>query len=145
GQPVDRTIAVKSVRRGLSTANDWSEIVRLFVEEADYVLSNTGDAGYAVDDAEAAQGLGADTPLTAFPAKLAQLLHARFRAGGRPIPLLPCDLVNRNGPILKGLVRDFAQKAGGDDAFLSWRDDKPVFANTLVDRIVSEPLEPAGA
>jgi tagaturonate reductase len=144
GQPVDRTVTVKSVERGLSTARDWAEIVALFVERTEFVLSNTADAGYDVDMSEAANGLGVDEPLTSFPAKLAQLLHARYLAGGRPLTILPCELVNRNGPVLKGLVRTFAAEAGADPDFAEWLD-KIVFANTLVDRIVSQTLEPVGA
>lgn len=145
GQPVERRIAVKSVARGLSTAGDWAEVVRLFCEEADFVLSNTGDAGYAATPGEAKAGLGIGTPLPSFPGKLAQLLHARFQRGGRPLTVLPSELVNRNGPVLKAIVRGLAAEAGTDEAFLAWLDGSVVFANTLVDRIVSEPIEPAGA
>lgn len=145
GAPVERRVAVKSVARGLSTARDWAEVVRLFAEDADFVLSNTGDAGYAVTPGEGKGGLGADAPLASFPGKLAQLLHARFQRGGRPLTVLPCELVNRNGPVLKGIVREIAAEAGAGADFLRFLDEDVVFANTLVDRIVSEPLEPAGA
>lgn len=145
GQPVDRTVKVKSVERGLSTARDWPEIVDLFVDRTEFVLSNTGDAGYDVDMSDSAKGLGVETPLASFPAKLAQLLHARFRAGARPLTILPCELVNRNGPVLKALVRTFAIEAGAAQDFVDWLDTNIVFANTLVDRIVSQALEPVGA
>lgn len=145
GTPVERHISVKSVSRGLSTATDWAEIVDLFIHDADYIVSNTGDSGYATDDLEAEQGLGAESPLPSFPGKLAQLLYARFSNGGGPLTVLPCELINRNGPVLKGIIRDFSLKAGADAHFLQWLDDQVIFANTLVDRIVSEPLEPAGA
>lgn len=145
GQPVDRTVKVKSVERGLSTARDWPEIVDLFVARTEFVLSNTGDAGYDLDMSEAQKGLGLDAPLTSFPAKLAQLLHARYLAGGRPLTILPCELVNRNGPVLKALVRTFAIEAGAAQDFVDWLDTNIVFANTLVDRIVSQALEPVGA
>lgn len=145
GKPVERQITVKSVTRGLSTARDWPEVVSLFVKDARFIISNTGDAGYNFDPAEAASGLDTAQPFNAFPAKLAQLLHARWRNGGAPLTILPCELVNRNGPVLKGIVRDFATEAGAERDFLRWLDDAVIFANTLVDRIVSEPLEPAGA
>jgi len=145
GKPIERRVQVRSVSRGISIGNDWTEIVSLFSREAGFVVSNTGDAGYAVDPAESALGLGTEAPRTAFPAKLAQLLHARWRKDGMPLTILPCELVSRNGPLLKGIVRDFAAAAGAEAAFLSWLDENVVFANTLVDRIVSEPLEPAGA
>lgn len=145
GTPIVLRVQVRSVSHGLSTGRDWAEIVALFSREASFVVSNTGDAGYAVDPAESALGLGTEAPRSTFPAKLAQLLHARWREGGVPLTILPCELVAGNGPVLKGIVRDFAAAAGAEAAFLSWLDESIVFANTLVDRIVSEPLEPAGA
>lgn len=145
GVPTERRITVRSVSRGLSTGSDWAEVVALAAREATVVVSNTGDSGYTVDMAEAALGLGTEAPRAAFPAKLVQLLHARWRAGGAPLTILPCELVSRNGPVLREIVRTFAATAGAEAAFLSWLDESVVFANTLVDRIVSEPLAPAGA
>ncbi len=145
GVPTERHLAVKSVSRGLSTAGDWAEVVDLFAHQADFVVSNTGDAGYAVAPGEAATGLGIDAPLASFPGKLAQLLHARWQRGGGPLTVLPCELINRNGPALKAIVRDLAATANAPADFLSFLDEKVLFANTLVDRIVSEPLQPAGA
>lgn len=143
GTPVDREIRVTSVTQGLSVATDWPRIVELFTHEARFVVSNTGDSGYALDPQDAGQSLGAARPLRSFPAKLAQLLHARYKAGGQPITILPCELINGNGPILRELVRDLSASAA--PGFLDWLETKVVFANTLVDRIVSEPIDPVGA
>ena len=145
GMATERRVAVKSVSRGLSTAGDWAEIVDLFAHEADFVVSNTGDSGYAVTPGEASTGLFADAPLVSFPGKLLQLLHARWQRGGRPLTVLPCELVNRNGPALRAIVRDLAATASAPADFLRYLDEEVLFANTLVDRIVSEPLQPAGA
>ena len=46
GKPVERTEYTRSIVRGLSAARDWDEVRRVFVEEADYAISNTGDTGY---------------------------------------------------------------------------------------------------
>ena len=46
----------------------------------------------------------ADAPPRGFAAKLAVLLHDRYRAGGAPITLLPCELVSHNGDTLRDLV-----------------------------------------
>lgn len=145
GVSVERKIEVRSVERGLSVAQDWQEITSLFVECADFVISNTGDSGYDVDAENAGGDLDVTAPRTSFPGKLAQLLQARFRHNARPVTFLPCELINRNGPVLKSIVRRFAESHGAEPAFLGWLDDKVIFANTLVDRIVSEAIEPAGA
>ncbi|MBL9060804.1 MAG: mannitol dehydrogenase family protein [Mangrovicoccus sp.] len=140
GVPVDREIRVKSVRRGLSTATDWGKICRLFVEEATFVVSNTGDRGYAI---AGRPDLAADAPDAAFPGKLGQLLFRRWSAGRPGLTVLPCELINDNGRVLSGLIRELA--AGLDPAFGEWLDREVIFADTLVDRIVSEPIDPVGA
>ncbi len=139
GQPVDRTTMVTSVRQGLSTANDWPEIRRIFVDEARFVVSNTGDRGY---DIAGPVDLAGQVPDASFPGKLAQLLYARWQAGRPALTVLPCELINGNGHILKGLIRDLT--AAADPEFCDWLATVP-FADTLVDRIVSEPIDPVGA
>ena len=80
-----------------------------------------------------------------FPMKLLALLHARFRGGGMPLTILPCELISRNGEVLQRLVVDLASRHIPDAMFVSWLTDRVIWGNTLVDRIVSEPIEPAGA
>lgn len=143
GAPVDRRITVTSIDRGLSAAADWDELTRLFVEEATYVVSNTGDTGYAVNVAERGPALLAGGVPASFPGKLTRLLHARFLAGGRRLTILPCELLNRNGHVLQQTVLDLA--AGIADNFTTWLSDGVIWTDTLVDRIVSEPIEPIGA
>src|SRR5690606_32681587 len=116
-----------------------------FADKTDFVLSNTGDAGYATGPDEAAGDVAPETPRASFPGKLLQLLHTRWQRSGRPLTVLPCELINRNGPVLKAVVRDLAVTAGASRDFLRYLDEDVLFANTLVDRIVSAPLEPAGA
>lgn len=145
GAPVDRTVTVTSIDRGLSAAAAWAEVVALVAGEAAYLVSNTGDTGYAVAEADRGPGLLDRAPPASFPGKLTVLLHARWRAGGRPLTVLPCELVNRNGRVLQGLVLALAREAGLPEAFAAWLRDGVIWTDTLVDRIVSEPLEPVGA
>ncbi|KMO35899.1 D-mannonate oxidoreductase [Methylobacterium tarhaniae] len=145
GAAVERQVTVTSIDRGLSATADWDAVTTLFVEDAEIVLSNTGDTGYAIDAADRGAGWVAARPPASFPGKLAQLLHRRWQAGGRPLTVLPCELVNRNGRVLQGLVLDLAAEAGLPEAFRTWLREGVVFTDTLVDRIVSEPIEPVGA
>jgi tagaturonate reductase len=141
GNPVERTEYIRSIVRGLSAAADWPELERIVVEEAVWLISNTGDAGYAMAP-EAA--IGNDVPLS-FPAKLTKLLVARWKGNGKGLTVLPCELVADNGEMLRALCEGIASRSGVDGDFLAWLRDECVFANSLVDRIVSEALEPAGA
>lgn len=145
GAVIDRTVTVTSTRRGLSTGADWAEVTRIVVEEAAFLVSNTADTGYAVDPSETVDLTEAAPPPASFPGKLVALLAARWRAGRPGLVVLPCELVNRNGATLRGIVVDLARRSGADARLVAWIGEANVWADSLVDRIVSAPLEPAGA
>jgi tagaturonate reductase len=140
GVEIERTHRVTSVARALSTASDWEEVKRIVAEEAEILVSNTGDTGYDVRDDD----LDEQIPVS-FPGKLLCLLHARFAAGGRPLTVLPCELISRNGDRLKEIILGLRAERIKNAEFASWLSNAVIWGNTLVDRIVSEPLEPAGA
>ena len=138
---VDEEVSVASIGRGIDANADWPGLERAFVEEARWIVSNTGDRGYELSPGDALDGA---VP-KAFPAKIAKLLHARFRAGGAPLTLFPCELIEANGDRLRDLVLEVAKGWGLGADFLAWAGERCLWINSLVDRIVSEPLEPAGA
>ena len=70
------------------------------------------------------------------------------RAGattGEPITLFPCELISANGEVLRRLCEGIAARSEAPPAFLAWMREDCVWANSLVDRIVSEAIEPVGA
>ncbi len=138
GNRVDETRTVTSVKATLSTAGDW-DAVSAAVTGARMILSNTGDAGFDPKPGDE----GGDNPQAmSFPAKLRLLLRDRFQAGADPLPIFPAELIANNGRVLRERV---LQLAGNDaPAFHDWLR-ACTWAESLVDRIVSEPLEPAGA
>ncbi|WP_029077108.1 D-mannonate oxidoreductase [Kaistia adipata] len=140
GAPVERTAEVTCLVRGLSVVEQWDEVARIVAEEAEILISNTSDAGFALVEGER---LGAGVPQS-FPLKLLKLLVARHEAGGAPLTLFPCELIPRNGDVLKAMLGKLAVENDLPSAFQDWLG-ACVFANSLVDRIVSEPIEPAGA
>ncbi len=144
GHAVDRIVQVTSVDRGLSAVEHWEELSRLFAEDAEFVISNTGETGYKTWPEEDRFGTNGQVPRS-FPAKLAALLVRRWQASGRPMVILPCELMTGNGRVLKQAVIDCARLNDVPAEFYTWLDDHAAFAETLVDRIVSEPIEPIGA
>ena len=147
GHTVDQEFRSRSIWRALAAARDWPEIRRIAVEEAEVIVSNTGERGFALypdDDA----GLIADLERVprSFPAKLVVLLHARWQARpDSPLSIFPCELIARNGDALRGIVGDLARAWGLQASFQDFLVSGCRWANTLVDRIVSEPIEPIGA
>ncbi|MCR6503000.1 mannitol dehydrogenase family protein [Shinella sp. CPCC 101442] len=140
GQDIDSTQRATSIARALSTATDWHAVETVFCDEAEVVISNTGDTGYQIG----ADDLAGPVPAS-FPGKLLALLHARYSANRRGLTVLPCELVARNGDVLKRLILNLQADRYPESDFRKWLSDEVIWANTLVDRIVSEPIEPAGA
>jgi tagaturonate reductase len=140
GTAVTRVHRVTSVVRTLSTATDWPEVCRIASHEARIILSNTSEKGFV---AQPADGAPSFDQAMSFPAKLAHLLRARYLTGRAPIQVMPTDLVARNGEVLRARVLDLASALDGGLA--DWIASEVTFVNSLVDRIVSAPLEPAGA
>ena len=141
GVTVDRRVDVGSVATAWHADQDWADVVAQFVSQTRIVVCNTGDRGWELDPRDHAF---ADPPRS-FPAKLLHLLRARFRAGADPLVLLPCELITANGTTLRQIVVDLAGKLGDEPALLEWLQHRCIWVNSLVDRIVSEALEPVGA
>ncbi|HTR13800.1 MAG TPA: mannitol dehydrogenase family protein [Roseiarcus sp.] len=145
GRVIDETIEVASVDAAFDAEKEWRDVVRSFAREADIAVSNVGERGYDLVDDEAGHDVPSQSPPRGFPMKLLALLVARFKEGGKPLLFLPTELVTRNGGVLSGIVSQLARKSNVPDSFHAWLAESVVFADTLVDRIVSAPIEPIGA
>jgi tagaturonate reductase len=137
---VNESIEVTSVGAGFDAASQWDEVERLF-NAARCAVSNTADRGYDTDPADRPDA----KPPRSFPAKLAKLLLARHHVGAEPITIFPCELTPANGKILRATVLGVLDRWGVPAKARRWVGDDCVWINSLVDRIVSEPLEPVGA
>jgi tagaturonate reductase len=147
GQVIDEEHWSSSIHTALHAAQDWQRIRQGFVNDVEVVISNTGDKGYLLDAADDAALLAANAPApVSFPAKLLVLLHDRWlldpHAG---LSLFPCELVSHNGDVLRDLIITLASDWSIDPGFTRYLRDTCRWANSLVDRIVSQPIEPVGA
>lgn len=138
GAPVQREVRVTSITRAYDTATDWPEICAA-ATHARIIISNTSEAGWTPQPADT---LGHFDQSMSYPAKLTHLLWSRFQTTRAPVQLMPTELVPRNGDTLR--ARTLTLAANLSPAFHDWLAGQ-TFANSLVDRIVSEPLDPAGA
>ncbi|WP_406690217.1 mannitol dehydrogenase family protein [Saccharopolyspora sp. ID03-671] len=66
-------------------------------------------------------------------------LRGRYRAGGAPIALVPCDNLPGNGGVLREAIRTAA--ARDDAGFRAWVEDQVSFVDTVVDRITPATTE----
>lgn len=101
----------------------------------DVVVSNSTEAGLAYREAQP-PGTCPDT----FPAKLAAWLHMRFEAHPTgTVDVLPFELVDDNGPLLREAVLRHADDWALGMGFAVWVRERVRFRSTLVDRIVTKP------
>ena len=148
GAPVDATVMCHAVTDALQADVDWARLRALAAnDEVQVIVSNTGDRGYAEDRCDLPEGLAEDAaPPRGFPAKLAVLLHDRWRTQPlAPLSIYPCELISRNGDTLRDIVVEIATRWALPIEFLAYLREHCVWVNSLVDRIVSEALQPAGA
>src|SRR5687768_5690473 len=115
GQVVDRVEECASVSRALHAGSQWAEVLALAASpQLLTILSNTTEAGYALDPADAP----ADAVPRSFPAKLLAVLKARFNAGQPAPTIIPCELIEGNARILREAVVKLATDWGHPAAFV---------------------------
>jgi tagaturonate reductase len=142
---IDVTVQCDAITEALNAGDDWLVLRERVRHDVKVIVSNTGDTGYASFEDDIARSLGENSVPRGFPAKLAVLLHDRFIAGAETVTVLPCELVSRNGDTLRDLVIGIAKQWRADDAFIHYLQHDCIWVNSLVDRIVSEPIHPVGA
>jgi len=126
-----------------SAHTDW-QTIRTLATKVKVILSNTGDKGFELDASDDVSLLTETARLPkSFPAKLLVLLHHRWQVNpDASLSIFPCELISRK---LRSIVLGLAETWSLPKAFTQWIESKCVFANSLVDRIVSEPIDPVGA
>ncbi|HET6575871.1 MAG TPA: altronate dehydrogenase [Fimbriiglobus sp.] len=134
GQVVDRVEECASVSRALHAGSQWAEVLAIAASpQLHTILSNTTEAGYALDPADAPT---AAVP-PSFPAKLLAVLKARFDAKQPAPTIIPCELIEGNSHILRDAVTKLAADWDHPAAFVRWLGNECVWLHTLVDRIVT--------
>ena len=96
-----------------------------------FIVSNTTESGIAFVETDKLT----DRPASSFPGKLTQLLKARFDAKLGGFVFLPCELIEKNGFMLKKYILQYADIWNLGDDFKAWIENDNIFCNTLVDRI----------
>ncbi len=138
GQLQTQVRKITCVQRELDLAVHFADYLALaHSPDILWVVSNTTEAGIVVGDSERY----ADQPPLSFPAKLTRWLHERYTyfQGNttKGVVLLPCELIEANGPALRTAVRHYCTLWQLAPEFQVWLDQSCHFCSTLVDRIVT--------
>lgn len=147
GAAVDKVVVCDAVRAAWIADRDWATVRRAAIDDVRVIVSNTGDTGFRLDESDSPDVLSNDgTVPRSYPAKLLALLHSRWRERACDgVSIFPCELVANNGDTLREIVIGLAMQWSLPDPFIDYLRERCVWVNSLVDRIVSEPIHPVGA
>lgn len=133
GEKVDRRRVISVVDKCYNPYTDWDKVTEIAKSsDLEYISSNTTEAGIVYDPDSTPD----QVPPVSFPAKLAVLLHERFKAGGKGVVVLSCELIDNNGKELQKIILKHADDWGWGEEYKNWISNDCVFCSTLVDRIV---------
>lgn len=129
---------ITSVADAVDTSTEYDKYMGLAqIDTLRFVVSNTTEAGIVFDDTDR---FDAEPPKT-FPGKLTKFLHHRFETFRgdmeKGLVMLPVELIDDNGIMLKRCVMQLIELWGLSDEFKKWVDEACVFTSTLVDRIIT--------
>ncbi len=138
GQPAEELALIGVISRALSAYAQWDEVLKCAEKPAiEYLISNTTEAGISHDPHDGPEL----APPVSFPGKVAMYLYRRFsHFGGDPgkgMTIIPCELIDRNGDVLKKVVLQYAAEWKLPQEFAAWVEKSNLFLNTLVDRVVT--------
>lgn len=146
GVAVDRVVTGHAIRAAWIADRDWDAVRHATIEDVRVIVSNTGDMGYRLDERDTPDLLTNGGVPRSYPAKLLALLHARWRERASDgVSIFPCELVENNGDTLRDIVVALARQWSLPETFVDYVRQRCVWVNSLVDRIVSEPIAPVGA
>ena len=134
GEPVQQIKTIDSISRTVNPYKDFDDFLELAHNaDACVIVSNTTESGIEYVDTDEMTMKAK----VSFPAKVTQLLYERFKLGYKGFIFLPCELIDKNGEILKSVILKYIEKWNLGDDFKNWVVNENVFCNTLVDRIVT--------
>lgn len=140
---IDTQRTVRSIARALCANRDWAATQATARDPSiEVVASNVTESALRLSEDPADDALDRIPPAS-FPAKLAAWLRERHAAGLPGVLVLPCELIEGNGALLRHLVETVAGRGELGSGFREWLDTRCVFADTLVDRIVTGTPPPA--
>ena len=129
---------VTSVADAVDAYTEYEKYMGLAeIDTLRFVVSNTTEAGIVFDDSDKFEL----NPPKTFPGKLTKFLYHRFETFGgdmeKGLVMLPVELIDDNGIMLKKCVMQLIDLWNLGDAFKKWVDEACIFTSTLVDRIVT--------
>jgi tagaturonate reductase len=138
GKEVVNNRIITSVSDAVNIYEEYEKFLDLAkLDTLRFAVSNTTEAGIVYDETD----LFDARPPKTYPAKLTRFLYERYLAfsgaNDKGLIILPVELIDDNGIILKECVLKFSRLWKLEDGFIRWLKEACIFCSTLVDRIVT--------
>jgi tagaturonate reductase len=138
GAVVEENIICSAISRVISAKQQWAEVLATVHDpELNIIISNTTEVGLQLVE-ENIQ----NTVPESFPGKLLAVLQSRYNHLGNTenskVVVIPTELLSNNGDKLQAIVKELAGFNQLDAKFMKWIDERVIFCNSLVDRIVTK-------
>ncbi|MBR4981752.1 MAG: tagaturonate reductase [Lachnospiraceae bacterium] len=129
---------ITSVKDAVDSYHEYDKYMDLAtIATLRFVVSNTTEAGIVFDDSDKFDA----APPKTFPGKLTKFLYHRFETFKgdmeKGLVMLPVELIDDNGIMLKKCVMQFIELWNLSDEFKNWVENACIFTSTLVDRIIT--------
>ena len=137
GKLIKEHEVITAITRGINPYADFETFLALGEQpDMKFIVSNTTEAVIYFDTTEKFE----DGCVESFAGKLTSLMYHRYKhfngAKDKGFILLPCELIERNGEILKETILKYAEIWNLEAGFTTWVEEDNIFCCTLVDRIV---------
>jgi len=138
GEKEERVRCITSIGDAVDCIEDYESYEKYYtLDTLRFIVSNTTEAGIVFDETDVYEA----KPPKTYPGKLTKLLHKRYEHykgdSSKGLIIIPCELIENNGPALKKCVLQYSELWGLGEAFTHWIEDSCIFCSTLVDRIVT--------
>ena len=138
GQAVEQMRVVTSVSDAVDAYADYARYADYAkLPSLRFIVSNTTEAGIVLDETDEFSLC----PPKSYPGKLTKFLFERAEAfdyaQDKGLIILPVELIDDNGIMLKKCVKALAKQWALGEKFEQWLETACVFTSTLVDRIVT--------
>lgn len=137
GKPVTEFSMIDCINQGINPYSDFDKYTQAILNpDLRFVFSNTTEAGISWDESDTLEM----QPQNSFPGKVAALLYTRYKTfqgdQSKGLIFFACELIDRNGDMLKQYVLQHAENWNLETEFVEWVNTACCFCSTLVDRIV---------
>ncbi|HKJ43735.1 MAG TPA: tagaturonate reductase [Sunxiuqinia sp.] len=137
GKPITEFEFIQCINKGINPYTEFDSYKESILNpDLRFVISNTTEAGITYDENDTLNM----QPQNSFPGKVTALLYERFKAfdgaADKGLIFFTCELIDRNGDMLKKYVLKHANIWNLGSEFIDWLETACAFCNTLVDRIV---------